>query len=213
MTITTGMKLLVDTKVIHLVCKQLFPFYWFLSFTTNRIYDQSCFRATPSSKARGFSVYATAQLRGGTVLEIGESPVSGMKATGIPPHIAVAKKVSELQEQLAAIRSEMKILKTTMTNSIPNEVASKVVSEMRQHFVVNGVVPVSLRDIDMRIDKWRADLSSEFVKQFPQSKTVSNVLPRVRPRRRFLYGAHEIGASAKLVILLRLTGNFPLYRE
>ncbi|KAG6945150.1 hypothetical protein JG688_00016719 [Phytophthora aleatoria] len=78
-----------------------------------------------------------------------------MKATGIPPHLAVVKKVSELQEPLAAIRSEMENLKTIMANSIPNEVASK-------HFVVNSVVPVSLRDIDMRIDKLRADLSSEF---------------------------------------------------
>ncbi|KAG6950751.1 hypothetical protein JG688_00014020, partial [Phytophthora aleatoria] len=112
-------------------------------------------RATPSSKQEGSQYTLLQQLRGGTVLEIGESPVSGMKATGIPPHHAVAKKVSELQEQLAAIRSKMENLKETTTNFTPNEVVSK-------HFVVNGVVPVSLRDIDMKIDKLRADLSSEF---------------------------------------------------
>ncbi|ETI30279.1 hypothetical protein F443_22602, partial [Phytophthora nicotianae P1569] len=32
------------------------------------------------------------QLRGATVLAIGESPVTGMKTTGIPPHLAVLRK-------------------------------------------------------------------------------------------------------------------------
>ncbi|KAG6971938.1 hypothetical protein JG687_00001719 [Phytophthora cactorum] len=117
----------------------------------------------PIFKARVFSTNTLLQqLCSATVLTIGESLVSGMKATGLPPYLAVAKKLSQLQEQLAAIRSEMEILKTTMANSIPNEVASK-------HFVVNGVVPVSLRDIDMRIDTLRANLSSEF------RQTVSSV--------------------------------------
>ncbi|KAF1785902.1 hypothetical protein GQ600_9338 [Phytophthora cactorum] len=112
---------LADTQVIHVVYKPPFPFYWLLSFTTNRIYDKSCPRSA-------------------TLLAIGESPVSGMKATRIPPHLAVAKKVSELQEQLAAIGSEMEILKTTMTNSIPNEVASKVPQHHMRHSRVRIVM-------------------------------------------------------------------------
>ncbi|KAF1782651.1 hypothetical protein GQ600_2813 [Phytophthora cactorum] len=92
-----------------------------------------CLVLSPYSNARVFTANTLLQhLRGATVLAIDESPVSGMKATGIPPHLAVVKKVSELQEPLAAIRSEMENLKTTMANSIPNEVASKVVGDMRR---------------------------------------------------------------------------------
>ncbi|KAG6946373.1 hypothetical protein JG688_00016076 [Phytophthora aleatoria] len=157
------MKLLADTHVIHVVCKQPFAFLLASVIHHERYLRQVLFPNHPIFKARVFSTNTLLQqLRGATVLAIGESLVSGMKATGLPPYLAVAKKLSQLQEQLAAIRSEMEILKTNMANSIPNEVASKP-------FVVNGVVPVSLRDIDMRIDTLRAELSSEF------RQTVSSV--------------------------------------
>jgi hypothetical protein len=45
---------------------------------------------------------------------------------------------------------------------LPNEIDVKVVSEPPQNFVVHGVVPVSLRDIDMRIADLRSNMTAEF---------------------------------------------------
>jgi hypothetical protein len=59
------------------------------------------------------------------------------------------------------VRNDISTSKTDMTNRLPNEVTSKVVLELRQHFIVNGVAPVTLRDIHKRIDALRAHLAEE----------------------------------------------------
>ncbi|ETL79095.1 hypothetical protein F442_20866 [Phytophthora nicotianae P10297] len=44
-----------------------------------------------------------------------------------------------------------------MDGKLPSEVAVKVVCELRPHFVVIGVVPISLRDLDNRISGLRTN--------------------------------------------------------
>ncbi|KAF1781343.1 hypothetical protein GQ600_16283 [Phytophthora cactorum] len=77
-----------------------------------------------------------------------------MKLTGIPAHLAVAKEVKELREEVANLNKENNQLKTDVETKLPGSVADKVVSELRQHFVLGGVAPVSLRDL--------ANLAAEF---------------------------------------------------
>ncbi|KAG3090647.1 hypothetical protein PI124_g17102 [Phytophthora idaei] len=81
-----------------------------------------------------------------------------MKSTAIPAHLAVAKEVKELREEVANLNKESNQLKTDVKTKLPGSVADKVVSELRQHFLLGGVAPVSLRDLA----SLRADLAAEF---------------------------------------------------
>ncbi|ETP31797.1 hypothetical protein F442_19371 [Phytophthora nicotianae P10297] len=132
------------------------------------IHQESYLRRTlnashPIFTARVFSADSPIdKLRGVTVLAIGASPVCGMKATGIPAHLAVAKQVNELRREVTSLHKEIDGLKTELAVKLPNQVAVKVVSELRQHFVVNGVAPVSLRDLDTRMGDLRSIMATEF---------------------------------------------------
>ncbi|ETL80794.1 hypothetical protein L917_18741, partial [Phytophthora nicotianae] len=132
------------------------------------IHQESYLRRTlnashPIFTARVFSADSPIdKLRGVTVLAIRASPVCGMKATGIPAHLAVAKQVNELRREVTSLHKEIDGLKTELAVKLPNEVAVKVVSELRQHFVVNGVAPVSLRDLDTRMGDLRSIMATEF---------------------------------------------------
>ncbi|ETL91431.1 hypothetical protein L917_10017 [Phytophthora nicotianae] len=117
----------------------------------------------PIFTARVFSANSLIdKLRGVTVLVIGASPACGMKAPGIQAHLAVAKQVNELRREVTSLHKEIDGLKTELAENLSNQVAVKVVSEVRQHFVVNGVASVSLRDVDMRMGDLRSTMATEF---------------------------------------------------
>ncbi|KAF1788827.1 hypothetical protein GQ600_1264 [Phytophthora cactorum] len=78
---------------------------------------------------------------------------------GIPAHLAVAKEVKELREEVANLNKEINQLNTDAETKLPGSVADKFVSELRQHFVLGGVIPASLRDRA----SLRADLAAEFL--------------------------------------------------
>jgi hypothetical protein len=84
------------------------------------------------------------ELRRSTILAISTSPVTSLKATEIPPHLAIATRVNRIAEEISAMMKELKAL--------PDSIASTVVNELRESFSINGVVPVCLRDIDSRLD-------------------------------------------------------------
>ncbi|KAJ8574484.1 hypothetical protein ON010_g4729 [Phytophthora cinnamomi] len=102
------------------------------------------------------------QQRGAVILAIGTSPVCGLKATGIPAHLAVAKQVNDLRDEVASLHSEIDDLKNVKLEKLSDEVAEKVCVALRQHFVINGAAPVSLSDLDQRINELRASIITEF---------------------------------------------------
>ncbi|KAH9150391.1 hypothetical protein LEN26_004087 [Aphanomyces euteiches] len=94
-------------------------------------------------------------LRGQTILAIGASPISGLKATGIPPHLAIAAKIKKLVERLGLMESRICNLESTLKiesekllRSMKEEVPNLVAEEIRKNLVVEGAVPFSLRDMD-----------------------------------------------------------------
>ncbi|ETK74116.1 hypothetical protein L915_19021 [Phytophthora nicotianae] len=158
--ISAGIAITDDDRLLE---ANSFPFL--LAFI---IHQESYLRRTlnashPIFTARVFSADSPIdKLRGVTVLAIGASPVCVMKATGIPAHLAVAKQVNELRREVTSLHKEIDGLKTELAVKLPNQVAVKVVSELRQHFVVNGVAPVSLRDLDTRMGDLRSIMATEF---------------------------------------------------
>lgn len=117
----------------------------------------------PIFKARVFSANRLLQVqRGATILVIGTSPVCGLKATGIPAHLATVKQVNDLRDHVASLHSDIDDLKTGIAQKLPNEVAMKVYSELRQHFCDEWCRSRSLRDLERRIDDLRANMAAEF---------------------------------------------------
>ncbi|KAJ8579002.1 hypothetical protein ON010_g202 [Phytophthora cinnamomi] len=102
------------------------------------------------------------QQRGAVILAIGTSQVCGLKATGISAHLAVAKQVNDLRYEVASLHSEIDDLKNVKLETLLDEVAEKVCEALRQHFVINGMAPVSLSDLDRRINELRASIIIEF---------------------------------------------------
>ena len=84
------------------------------------IYHEEFFRATlpaahPLWTSRVFIQNRLLdQLRGKVLLECGECPVTGMKASGIPSHLAVAKEVANNAEKLRLLREVVMKQETEM---------------------------------------------------------------------------------------------------
>lgn len=89
-------------------------------------------------------------LRGKTLLGIGACPRTGLKATGIPPHLAIATKLKDLTDSLLAFRDSVMTVLDNFTTTLPEQIARKVEENLRQAFVINGVAPLTMRDIDSR---------------------------------------------------------------
>ncbi|POM57420.1 Hypothetical protein PHPALM_38070 [Phytophthora palmivora] len=47
-------------------------------------------------------------------------------------------------------------------HKLPNDVAVKVCNELRQHFVVNGVAPISSNDLDQKINELGESVATSF---------------------------------------------------
>ncbi|KAH9157947.1 hypothetical protein AeRB84_000266 [Aphanomyces euteiches] len=95
------------------------------------------------------------RLRGKTILAIGASPIANLKATGIPPHLAIAGKIKKLIETLGlmetricSLESSLKIESEKLLRSIKDDIPILVAQEIRKSLVVEGAVPFSLRDMD-----------------------------------------------------------------
>jgi len=85
-------------------------------------------------------------------------PVSSLKASGIPPHLAIAVKVKVIGEKLDALENRM-------INTLKAQ-ATEVVGVIRQHLVIEGAVPVSMgvdnhtiHHDNHTIQKWYSQLS------------------------------------------------------
>ena len=92
------------------------------------------------------------QLRGNVLLGYGCCPSTGLQATGIPPHLAVAKEVESLIEEVKKLRAEISGLKTTMMTALPRQIATHVSEEIRENFTIDGVAQLTTRDLDLRFN-------------------------------------------------------------
>lgn len=88
-------------------------------------------------------------LRGKTLLGIGACAITKMKASGIPPHLAIAQRLASLT---AAVM--------LLAQNLPLTIAEKVDERIRESFVIEGVAPLSIRDLDSRFDSLRSALQT-----------------------------------------------------
>ena len=97
-------------------------------------------------------------LRDSALLSIGTCPNTGMRDTGIPPHLAIAGKLKEQSTRLQLMEERLTQFYNELTNELPTEIAHKVTEEIRNTFEVNGALPVTMRDIDERIRSLRDEI-------------------------------------------------------
>jgi hypothetical protein len=101
------------------------------------------------------------QLRGTVLLGIGYCKETGLRATGIPPHLAIAAKLKDVTDQMEALKAEVAELKESLRNQVPGEVASRVHTMLKSDFNIEGVVPFTNRDFDEKMKSYQASVVSE----------------------------------------------------
>ncbi|KAF1323456.1 hypothetical protein FI667_g10566, partial [Globisporangium splendens] len=82
-------------------------------------------------------------------------------ATGIPPHLAIAAKLQRLHEAVTTTRSDLNAYEHHLSLELPSSIASKVTGELRHDFTIDGVAPITVKDVDTRIASLRTDLICE----------------------------------------------------
>ena len=85
------------------------------------------------------------QLKRGLLLGVGYCEDTHMSATGIPPHLAIAKQVNDMIEQFKGCRKEIDELKQLITGDLPRLVGDYI----RGNFHVEGDA-LNVGDLDRR---------------------------------------------------------------
>ena len=85
------------------------------------------------------------QLKAGLLLGVGYCEDTHMAATGIPPHLAIAKQVNDMIEQCKACRKEIDELKQLIRGDLPSLVGDYI----RANFNVEGDA-LNVGDLDRR---------------------------------------------------------------
>jgi hypothetical protein len=94
-------------------------------------------------------------------LGIGKCEYTQLKSTGIPPHLAIAAQISSMRKETDDLRTEMQRMKDQLVAQMPQTIASMVSNEIRENFSIDGVAPITIRDIDSRMESLREHLTDQ----------------------------------------------------
>jgi len=99
------------------------------------------------------------------LLGLNKCATTGMQATGIPPHMATAYRVSEVEKSIqrmnednATRHSEIQAMSSTMLTTLPR----LVVNEIREHCVVTGMQPLTMIDLERVLGQRVESILSRF---------------------------------------------------
>jgi hypothetical protein len=96
---------------------------------------------------------------------VGFCPATSLKATGIPPHLALAVKVKALTNEIECVKNSInKIPDQIMEveNALPRRISTCVVEELRNNFDIEGVSPISRSEFQQSLSQMRNDIVSSF---------------------------------------------------
>ena len=117
-------------------------------------------------------------LQDNILLGIGRCQDTQMAATGIPPHLAIAKQVNEVMEELTKMRAENKTLTEKVANmevvllqNLPRAVGDYI----RANFTVEGDA-VNIRDLDVRDGEMKSFIMGEIAKVLQSNQAVQAAL-------------------------------------
>ena len=93
-----------------------------------------------------FTTGYVAQLRGKAMCGVQHCERTGMRATGIPSHFLIAKQITALQEQVAALQEAGRIERTELVARV-NAVPGRVVDAILANISIGGAHPVTRDDL------------------------------------------------------------------
>lgn len=120
-------------------------------------------------------------LRTSTLVGIGRCKVTGLRATGIPAHLAIAAKVAELTAEVKELKATLTKQMDGIIDILPNAVATAVSDELRQNFTVEGVAPLTIRDIDSRLRDHHNDIRGMMIQLLEANRLASLPPPAPAP--------------------------------
>ena len=85
--------------------------------------------------------------------------ITGMLATGIPPHLAMSNELTDVVKQTQVLREEL-LAKCT-------ELPSELVNVMLSRFIVNGAIPVTMDDIKALLNNVLTQMRAEIRDALP----------------------------------------------
>jgi hypothetical protein len=85
--------------------------------------------------------------------------ITGMLATGIPPHLAMSNELTDVVKQTQVLREEL-LSKCT-------ELPSELVNVMLSRFIVNGAIPVTMDDIKALLNNVLTQMRGEIRDALP----------------------------------------------
>jgi hypothetical protein len=90
-------------------------------------------------------------LRTGVLAGIGVCQQTGLTATGVPPHLVLAVQVRDLTAAVVHLTEKHDNLAQDVFTRLPAELARQCTDEIRKNFSVEGVLPLTLNDLDSRL--------------------------------------------------------------
>ena len=127
----------------------------------------------PIFSSRAFHNSLIDILRGSTLCGVGVCEETDMKATGIPPHLALAEEIRQLKNKQKAFIEQLDRLEKYMKGELSKELAVHVAEEIHENFIIEGAAPISMRAIDNRLDALEESILSKLqLSTNPSSSTV-----------------------------------------
>ena len=124
-----------------------------------------------------FASGAVATLKPHVIAGCNRCPITGLNATGIPPHLAMSNELTDVVRQTQAMKEAL-LAKCA-------ELPSELVTTLLNKFSVNGAIPVTLDDIKTLLNSAVNQMRSELRDALPSSRpSVSSPLidPNLDPR-------------------------------
>ena len=97
------------------------------------------------------------ELKADIIVGSGYCPATGMKATGIPPHIVLCKELQLIIEKNNVMLQQMGQLQQTLMSNLPSAIGDHILSK----FVVNGAIPVTVELLNNRFEELKLSIIEE----------------------------------------------------
>jgi hypothetical protein len=104
-------------------------------------------------------------------------PITGMQATGIPPHLVMSNELSDVVTHTRLLKEEL----LSKYDELPTELTNVLLSK----FTVNGAIPVTIDDMKSLISNAVAQLSTQYREShtsIPQPVSQEAIDPNMDPR-------------------------------
>jgi hypothetical protein len=111
----------------------------------------------PIFKSKLFNVELKASLSSNILVGTGHCNITGMVASGIPPHLVLAEELELVKQYLADIVESI--------STQPEATAVRMRKLLKEEFEVSGITAVTARDLDTAINRLLDFVSSGFDKQ------------------------------------------------